>query len=76
MFIDYGNTEWVPFDGLCKLNQAEKTEPGQAFECFLSGVKPNLKWSEKAGMRLQQLTADRHLMADVRPSLHWSLSRG
>ena len=57
--------DWIPFDGLCKMISSERREPALAFECFLSGIKPQLQWSVQACMRMSELTLDKHLMAEV-----------
>lgn len=72
MFIDYGNTEFVLFDGLCEMASVDRKEPAMAFECYLSGIKPPLmKWTEKACIRFNELTMDKHLQADVRTVLYY-----
>lgn len=69
MFIDYGNTEYVPFDLLCEMDAVDMLEPAQAFEVFLSGVKPGppsySRWSDRANDRFMQLTQDVQLMIKV-----------
>lgn len=68
VYIDFGNTEWVPFDSLCSMVAADRRDPAQAIECFLAGVKPSLvNWSENACMFFANLISDKHLMAHVRP---------
>ena len=59
MYIDYGNTECVPLDKLCAMSAVDMQEPAQAFECFLSGIKPLppfVHWSQEASGRLREVT--------------------
>lgn len=69
MYIDYGNTEFVPFDRLCAMDATDMQEPAMAFEVFLSGVKPGppyLRWSDEANTRFEQLTMGKQLIIQVR----------
>ena len=67
-FVDYGNTELMPFDRLCVMSAEDMQEPAKAFECYLTGLKPGppyLRWSPEAAARLDQLVFNKELMAKV-----------
>ena len=67
-FVDYGNIELVPLDGLCAMASMDMREPAKAFECHLTGVKPAPPYEHfcpEAGARLDQLVFNKQLMAKV-----------
>ena len=68
-FIDYGNTQTVALNYLCKLSRFESQLPAQAMECFLTCVSPCSMeggWSEVAIARFEELVRDKRLEAKVR----------
>ena len=65
-FVDYGNSERVPFICLCVMSAVDQREPPQAVRCCLAGVKPVLTgWSDMSSTRFIDLVEDKHLMAHV-----------
>ena len=68
MFIDYGNTEYVPFQSLCEMGAREMQEPAMAFEVELSGVKSATypRYSDEANERFRELTCGVQLVMRVR----------
>ena len=51
------------------MTRADVQEPAQAFECFLSGIKPGppyVRWSDEASLRVEQLIANKDLMIEVK----------
>ncbi|XP_077309891.1 tudor domain-containing protein 1 [Lithobates pipiens] len=63
-FLDYGNTEEVAVDKLCKIPSDFLQLPFQAVKCSLAGVKPHgEKWDLIASKKFQDFVAGIKLLA-------------
>ncbi|XP_018426259.1 PREDICTED: tudor domain-containing protein 1 [Nanorana parkeri] len=63
-FLDYGNTEEVPVDKLCKIPSTFLELPFQAIKCSLAGVKPlGDKWDPTAAEKFHSCVAGIKLRA-------------
>ncbi|XP_073540761.1 tudor domain-containing protein 1 isoform X2 [Phyllobates terribilis] len=64
LYVDYGNTEDVSVDKLCKIPSSFLELPFQAICCSLSGVKPDGEtWSEDSVKTFQQSVVGVKLLA-------------
>uniref|UniRef100_A0A8D2M7L0 Tudor domain-containing protein n=1 Tax=Zonotrichia albicollis TaxID=44394 RepID=A0A8D2M7L0_ZONAL len=65
-FVDYGNTEDVPWDNIRQISPSFLKLPFQAIKCWLSGIKPgNSKWNPEATRRFHMYTSGLELQATV-----------
>ncbi|GFR68044.1 tudor domain-containing protein 1 [Elysia marginata] len=59
-FVDYGNTESVPLDLICRLSPGMKTMPALAAKCCLSGVSSGSgTWDQSAVDQFEELVVDK-----------------
>lgn len=70
LYVDYGNTSWVPLSSVCELKPVSEylsELPFQAIQCNLSELPPrNRYWSDKAIQRLGELAPfDKDLIVRV-----------
>ncbi|XP_077114039.1 LOW QUALITY PROTEIN: tudor domain-containing protein 1 [Ranitomeya variabilis] len=72
LFVDYGNTDDVSVDNLCKIPSSFLELPFQAVCCSLSGVKPDGEtWSEDSVKTFQKSVVGVKLLAKaVEPTKH------
>ncbi|KAM4034310.1 tudor domain-containing protein 1 [Anomaloglossus baeobatrachus] len=64
LYVDYGNTEDVSTDKLCKIPSSFLQLPMQAISCSLSGVRPDGQdWSEDAVKTFQKSVVGVNLLA-------------
>ena len=63
IFLDYGNSEVVPFSKLRELPQQFSVLPPHAKECILAEIEPTVsrEWSEKAILLIKNLVLEQEL---------------
>ncbi|XP_022081724.1 RING finger protein 17-like isoform X2 [Acanthaster planci] len=77
-FVDYGTTEWVPFEGLRQIPEKFTTLPMQARQCQLIGLKPpspsaayegatlpDSDWPMASVDKLLELVSNKKLIASI-----------
>ena len=64
-FVDFGNTDFVSCDRVA-LCPERFSQPAQAIECCLDGIKPlSGQWTPQSTALLKELTSDKILLAEV-----------
>ncbi|GFN94103.1 LOW QUALITY PROTEIN: tudor domain-containing protein 1 [Plakobranchus ocellatus] len=65
-FVDYGNTESVPVNLICRLSPGMKSMPALAAKCQLFGVgSENGKWEQEAVEQFEELVVDKEFEMKV-----------
>jgi len=73
LFIDYGNRDQVPVEGLCDISPALAELPATASECVLACLKcpePDADLGEEAAFAFRDLVWQRSLVAEVHGKQH------
>eukprot|EP00111_Clytia_hemisphaerica_P005366 TCONS_00015509-protein len=69
LYIDYGNSEWIPLNNLRKMKESLIEIPAMAVNCSLMDIVPPFKavvWPERSIKAFNSLTGDRPMLMNIR----------